>query len=210
LAGSTRALWPLAHGSQPILSLAQRWLVGSFAGVSTAAVQHAGEGELGTPLCGWHHGSCSSARGRSQGENPEGEALGRSQGGFSTKVHLRAEGGGKLMTLVLTPGQRHEAPMFPQLMAQGAVKGSKGRPRLRPHRAVGDKGYSSRAIRQYAHQCGIRITIPRKVNECRKGPCDRKLYKKRNLVERLINRLKQFRRLATRYEKRQPTIGRCG
>jgi transposase len=176
--------------------------VGSVAGVSTAAVQHPREGELGTPLCGWHHGSCPSARGRSQGENPEGEALGRSQGGFSTKVHLRAEGGGKLMTLVLTPGQRHEAPVFPQLRAQGSVKGAKGRPRLRPHRVVGDKGYSSRAIRQYARQHGIRITIPRKVNECRKGPFDRTLYKKRNLVERLINRLKQFRRLATRYEKR--------
>ena len=106
------------------------------------------------------------------------------------------------MTLVLTPGQRHEAPVFPQLMAQGAVKGAQGRPRLRPHRVVGDKGYSSRAIRHYARPHGIRITIPRKVNACRKGPLDREVYKQRNLVERLINRLKQFRRLATRYEKR--------
>jgi transposase len=87
-------------------------------------------------------------------------------------------------------------------MAQGSVKGATGRSRLRPQRVVGDKGYSSRAIRQYARQHGIRTTIPRKVNECRKGPFDRTLYKKRNLVERLINRLKQFRRLATRYEKR--------
>jgi transposase len=67
---------------------------------------------------------------------------------------------------------------------------------------VGDKGYSSRAIRRYARQHGIRITVPRKVTECRKGPFDREVYKQRNLVERLINQLKQFRRLATRYEKR--------
>jgi transposase len=87
-------------------------------------------------------------------------------------------------------------------MAQGAVKGAKGRPRLRPHWVVGDKGYSSRAIRQYARQHGIRTTIPHKVNECRKGPFDWEVYKQRNLVEQLINRLKQFRRLATRYEKR--------
>jgi hypothetical protein len=66
----------------------------------------------------------------------------------------------------------------------GAVKVAKGRPRLRPQRIVGEKGYSSRAIRQYARRHGIRITIPRQ------------------LVERMINRLKQFRRLATRYEKR--------
>ena len=87
-------------------------------------------------------------------------------------------------------------------MAQGAVKGIKGRPRLRAQRVVGDKGYSSWAIRRYARQHGIRTTIPRKRNECRKGPFDREVYKQRNLVERLINRLKQFRRLATRYEKR--------
>ena len=87
-------------------------------------------------------------------------------------------------------------------MAQGAVKGAQGRPRLRPHRVVGDKGYRSRAIRHYARQHGIRITIPRQVNECRKGPFEREVYKQRNLGERLINRLKQFRRLATRYEKR--------
>ena len=139
---------------QPLLSLAPGWTVGSFAEVSTAAVQHPREGELGTSLCGWHHSSGPSARGGSQGENPEGEALGRSQGGFSTKVHLRAEGGGKLITLVLTPGQRHEAPVFPQLMAQGSVKGAKGRPRLRPRRVVGDS----------------------RINECRKGPFDREVY----------------------------------
>jgi transposase len=182
--------------------VAPEWSVGPSPDGGTAAGQCPGEGKLGTPLCGWHDGAGASARCRSQGENPEGEALGRSQGGFSTKVHLRAEGGGKLITLVLTPGQRHEAPVFPQLMAQGAVKGIKGRPRLRPQRVVGDKGYSSRAIRRYARQHGIRTTIPRKRNECRKGPFDREVYKQRNLVERLINRLKQFRRLATRYEKR--------
>jgi transposase len=84
----------------------------------------------------------------------------------------------------------------------GAVKVAKGRPRLRPQRIVGEKGYSSRAIRQYARRHGIRITIPCKRHECRKGPFDRALYKQRQLVERMINRLKQFRRLATRYEKR--------
>lgn len=107
------------------------------------------------------------------------------------------------MTLVLTPGQRHEAPVFPRLMEQGAVKrGGVGRPKLRPQRVVGDKGYSSGEIRHYARAHGIRITIPRKENECRKGPFDREIYRQRNRVERLVNRFKQWRRLATRYEKR--------
>ena len=77
-----------------------------------------------------------------------------------------------------------------------------GRPKRRPQRIIGDKGYSSRRIRQYARQHGIRITIPRKRNEGRTGPFNRALYRLRNRIERLINRCKQFRRLATRYEKR--------
>jgi transposase len=131
------------------------------------------------------------------------EALGRSQGGFSTKVHLRADGNGKPITFVLTPGERHEATAFERLMEQGAVKRpGRGRPRLRPRRIVGDKGYSSRKIRSYLRRHGIRITIPHKTNERRTGPFNRALYRQRNRVERLINRFKQFRRLATRYEKR--------
>jgi transposase len=107
------------------------------------------------------------------------------------------------MTLVLTPGQRHEVVLFAQLMEGGAVKRrGAGRPKRRPHRVVGDKGYSSGQIRQYARQHGIRITIPRKPHEGRKGPFNRALYRLRNRIERLVNRCKQFRRIATRYEKR--------
>ena len=107
------------------------------------------------------------------------------------------------MAFILTPGQQHEATVFEPLMEQGAVKRvGCGRPKQRPGRVVGDKGYSSRKIRGYARRRGIRITIPRKENEHRTGPFDRAIYRTRNQIERLINRLKQFRRLATRYEKR--------
>ena len=115
---------------------------------------------------------------------------------------MRAEGHGKPVVIVLTPGQAHETTAFEQLLDQGAVKRRRGRPRLRPRRIVGDKGYNSRKIRQYLRRRGIRVTIPRKQNERRRGPFDRATYRTRNKVERLINRLKQFRRVATRYEKR--------
>ena len=118
-------------------------------------------------------------------------------------MHIRCEGNGKPITFVLTPGERHETTAFEQLMAQGAVKRpGRGQPRLRPKRIVGDKGYSSRRIRASLRRRGIRITIPRKWNERRTGPFNRAIYRERNRVERLINRLKQWRRLATRYEKR--------
>jgi transposase len=130
------------------------------------------------------------------------EALGWSKGGFSTKLHLRCDGNGRPITFLLTVGERHEAVVFEALMERGAVAGKGGgRPRLRPKRVVGDKGYSSGKIRSYLRRRGIRYTIPRKENEKRRGKFDKVLYRQRNRVERCFNRLKQFRRIATRYEK---------
>ena len=107
------------------------------------------------------------------------------------------------MAFVLSAGQRHETIAFEGLMERGAVRrAGRGRPKLRPRRISGDKAYSSRKIRRYLRRRGIRITIPRKKDERRGGPFDREIYQTRNLIERLINRLKQFRRVATRYEKR--------
>lgn len=114
-----------------------------------------------------------------------------------------AEGTGKLITFLLTPGQQHDITVAEQLLEKGAIRRLKGgRPRSRPKRVSGDKGYNRRNFRMYLRKRGIRITIPRKDNERRRGPFDRQLYRLRNLVERLINRMKQFRRIATRYEKR--------
>jgi transposase len=90
-----------------------------------------------------------------------------------------------------------------QLRAQGAVKRvGPGRPKRRPARVVGDKGSSRGKMRQYLARHGIRSTIPRKRNECRTGPLNRALYRQRNRIERLMNRFKPLRRVATRDEKR--------
>ncbi|NEO15352.1 MAG: transposase [Moorea sp. SIO3F7] len=69
------------------------------------------------------------------------------------------------------------------------------RPRIRPLRLVGDKGYTGRRIRNYLRRRGIRLTIPRLSNEPRRGPFNREIYRQRNLVELAINRIKQFRSL---------------
>jgi transposase len=155
-------------------------------------------------LRGRDHHPRSPARGwrpaRTRGTNPQ--ALGRSQGGFSTKLHLRAERGGKPITFLLTAGQRHEPSVFEALTDRGAVKrNGRGRPRLRPQRMVGDKGYSSGKARRMLRHRKMRAVIPTKSNERRHPTFDRDLYRERNRVERLINRMKQQRRVATRYEK---------
>jgi transposase len=103
----------------------------------------------------------------------------------------------------LTPGEQHESKVFEKLMEGGAIKRrGRGRPRRLPARIAADRGYSSKKVRSYLSRRGIGITIPRKSNEKHKGKFNRELYKQRNRVERLFNRLKQFRRIATRYEKR--------
>ena len=107
------------------------------------------------------------------------------------------------MALVVTAGQRHEQTAFRPLMERGAVKRrGRGRPRVRPDRVVGDRGYTGRPIRAYCRRRGIRTTIPRLRTERPARHFDRAAYRERNRVERLVGRLKQCRRVATRYEKR--------
>ncbi len=76
------------------------------------------------------------------------QALGRSRGGFGSKLHIRCDRRGRPMAFVLTPGERHEQTAFGELMRQGALKRpGPGRPRLRPRANVGDKGYTGRPVR---------------------------------------------------------------
>jgi transposase len=87
-------------------------------------------------------------------------------------------------------------------MRQGTVKGrGRGRPRQRPGKVCADKGYSSGTIRRSLRQRGIGVVIPHKSNERRRGPFDQAVYRERARIEHCFNRLKQFRRIATRYEK---------
>jgi transposase len=111
--------------------------------------------------------------------------------------------------LLVTAGQQHEAPLLPALLDAGAVKRSsadgrpgRGRPRKRPERLVADKGYSYPSVRAELRRRAIRTVIPTRSNQRRRPGFDRAAYTERNRVERCVGRLKQFRRVATRYEKR--------
>ena len=107
------------------------------------------------------------------------------------------------MVIVLSPGERHEQAYLEAVLDRGAVKRmGRGRPRIRPAATAGDKGFSSPTARSALRRRGIRAIIPRRRNQRRVGRFDRAAYRERNVVERTINRLKQYRRVATRYEKR--------
>jgi transposase len=111
------------------------------------------------------------------------------------------------MALVLTAGQCHEAPQARPLLERGAVaRPGRGRPRVRPDRVVGDKGSTGHPLRSYLRQRGIGAVIPRRATESHRGVrFDRAAYRQRNVVERAINRLKQHRAIATRYETLEET-----
>ncbi|MFJ4343534.1 IS5 family transposase [Streptomyces sp. NPDC088915] len=142
-----------------------------------------------------------------------GEALGRSRGGLTTKVHLACDGRGLPPAVVVTPGNVNDSTVFEKVMDEVRVpRTGAGRPRRRPEAVIADKAYSSRAIRQSLRRRGIRAVIPeradQKANRVRRGQAggrppafDRELYKARNVVERCFNRLKQFRAIATRFDK---------
>ena len=87
-------------------------------------------------------------------------------------------------------------------MAAGAVRRQgRGRPRSRPRALLGDRGYTGRPVRDHLHRRGIAAIIPQLTTETRPRLMDWRTYRERNVVERLVGRLKEYRRLATRYDK---------
>jgi transposase len=99
------------------------------------------------------------------------------------------------LAVTLGPGQQHETQQFAALLEEVIAWP------VRPERLAGDKGSSAGWIRDWLKEHGIKPVIPTKKNEARDPKFDKKRYRRRNIVERCINSLKWFRRVATRYEK---------
>lgn len=132
-------------------------------------------------------------------------ALGRSRGGFSTKIHVLCEGAGLPISVLVTPGQANESTMLEALLSSVRIAGKPGAPRRHFDTISGDKGYDGAAQRATVREHGLTpLILHRKRNGAYPSDAedfDKVLYKKRNVVERLIGKLKEFRRIATRYDK---------
>ena len=132
---------------------------------------------------------------------PEDHGLGRSRGGFSTKIHLVCDGQGLPLVVEISGGQAHESVEFENLMEKIEIRGIPGRPRKYPEKIAGDKAYSAQHIRDWLKIHKIEDIIPTRSSEQRRHDFDKKTYKQRNFIERCIGWLKEARRIATRYEK---------
>ena len=117
--------------------------------------------------------------------------MGRSRGGLTTKVHALTDAHGLPIELVLTPGQAGDCPVAAQLLGH-----------LRENTIVlADKAYDADWLRRQIEAAGAAPNIPPVAHRRWKPPFSRALYRRRNRIERFFNRIKHFRRLATRYEK---------
>ncbi len=125
-----------------------------------------------------------------EGSTPEQEALGRSRGGVSTKIHVAVDGLGQPTKIFLSPGQDHDVTHAPELLRGSAAE-----------KVLADKAYDSDALIDQIEAQGAKAVIPPRKNRIEPRDYDREEYRKRNVVERFINVLKQSRRVATRYEK---------
>ena len=121
----------------------------------------------------------------------EQQALGRSKGGFTTKIHAVVDALGNPLEFVITAGQAHE--MSQALILVSAFPQAKN--------VIADKGYDCNHLAQTLHEQGSVPIIPSRSNAKSPRHFDKDLYKERYLVECLFNKMKYFRRIFSRFDK---------
>jgi transposase len=122
----------------------------------------------------------------------ERNSLGRSRGGFPTKINARTNAEGLPIGVVITPEQAHDVTAFPALMLEIDCD---------PEQMLGDKGYDSEAVRRDIARRGGEAAIPSTAIRKIQHVIDKALYALRDRIERFFNRAKNSRRVATRYDK---------
>ena len=130
-----------------------------------------------------------SGRFQKRGRQNE-QCLGRSRGGFSSKIHLLIDALGFPLQFILTGGERHDLSQAESLLAPFHFDA-----------VIADKGYSSDRLRELLTARQVEVVIPSRRYRRQPRDYDRIRYKKRNIVERFINRIKWYRRIFTRYKK---------
>lgn len=144
--------------------------------------------------------------GRKKGDpdEPDDHAPGRSRGGFSTKLHIICAGDGTPLSIVLSPGQTRETQLFEELWNQTEISDPTLQHFVQPDALAGHKAYRSAAIIDPLKLQGVEAVIPEKGTkaiDADNPDFDHESYRRRNVIERLISRFNEFRRIFSRFEK---------
>lgn len=139
-------------------------------------------------------------------QEPSDHALGRSRGGFSTKIHLLCDASGCPIHFQISPGQAHETASLADLLngVDDELRDAADKVVPWPIALAGDKGYRAEWIDEMLLELGVTPVIPSKDNEARDArpvEFDKDSYRRRNIVERLIGWLKECRAVFARFEK---------
>ena len=148
-----------------------------------ADVTHSSLLEIDSTFCKVHQSACSTLK---------DQAIGVSRGGKNTKVHVLINERMQLLNVILTGGNIHDSEPAIELFAGVNLKGKK---------ILADKAYSCQSIRDYLEERGAVVCIPDKSTFKTKHTFDVELYKQRNLIERFFQRIKNYRHIATRFDK---------
>lgn len=133
----------------------------------------------------------SAARSKVVGERAWAQAIGTSRGGRTSKIHCLTDDRGRPVAIVLTPGNVADIKMaIPLLKVARPAK-----------RLLADKAYDADSLRQWLGKAKIKAVIPSSAARKIPYPLDRKAYRRRNVIERLFCKLKNWRRIATRYDR---------
>jgi len=134
-------------------------------------------------------------------QEPSDHALGRSRGGFGTKVHLVCDSHGFIVAIHLTAWTGAREPSVRGHDGASAVSHRRRGQRLWPRRLAADKGYSYPRIRRWCRRRRIEATIPTRSDQPRDERFDKTTYRQRHIVEQVVGWYKEYRALGTRYEK---------
>jgi transposase len=184
VARSAGTLWALYDGVQSLQSLVStRHLEADF--------RHAGIEIARQSISDRQHDRESPSRGQRRKRGEQNQAIGISRGGRSTKIHAIVDSKGRPLNFAVTGGQVHDSQVVGEVL-------DTPRP---PLAVTADKAYDSAKVRQQIKDEGALPVIPSRSNAAKKAYCPKRFYRRRHKIENYFCRIKDWRRIATRYDK---------
>jgi transposase len=184
VAGFARTVWAVHDGVQSLQPLVSpRHLEARF---RSAGIEIARQS-----VSDRQHDCESSPRGERRKRGEKNQAIGISRGGRTTKIHAIVDSKGRPLSFTVTGGQVHDSQVVEEIL-------NTPRP---PLAVTADKAYDSEKVRQQIRDEGALPVIPNRSNATRKAYCPKRFYRRRHKIENFFCRIKDWRRIATRYDK---------